>query len=86
MKLHYFSDTDTLAITLSSKPSADTRVLADGVTVDFDEDGNPIALDIDLASKRKVDLSKLDVVDLPVLPKKKLRRPIRERTRALAHA
>ena len=84
MKLHYYSDTDTLAITLSSKHSAETREIADGVTVDFDTEGNLIALDIDLASKRKVDLSKLDIVDLPVVTKKRARQPSRERVPVLA--
>ena len=39
MKLHYYAETDSLYISLSSTPSADSDEVADGVVLDYDEDG-----------------------------------------------
>lgn len=64
MKLHYFSETDTLSIEFREGPSADTVEIAHDVTVDFDSEGRLLALDIDLASG-KVDLTRLDVMAWP---------------------
>ena len=67
MKLHYYAETDSLYIDLNSRPSADSREIADGLVIDFDADGNIVGIDIDHASK-KLDLSKLETEALPVQP------------------
>lgn len=64
MKMHYYKETDSLYIELSGKASADSNEVAPGIVVDFDTEGNIVGIDIDGASK-KVDLSKLEAVDLP---------------------
>jgi len=67
MKLHYYAETDSLYIDLNSRPSADSREIAEGLVVDFDAEGNVVGIDIDHASK-KLDLSKLETEALPVQP------------------
>ena len=65
MKLHYYAETDSLYIDLNSRPSADSREIAEGLVVDFDSEGNIVGIDIDHASK-KLDLSTLATENLPV--------------------
>jgi uncharacterized protein YuzE len=65
MKLHYYSETDSLYIELSSRPSVETREIADGLIADLDAQGAVVGLDIDGAS-RKLDLTTLETVALPV--------------------
>ena len=65
MKLHYYPETDSLYIELKSTPGRETREIAPGVNVDFDEAGTVVGLDIDYAS-RKLDLSTLETVALPL--------------------
>ena len=67
MKLHYYPETDSLYIDLASRPSADSREIAEGLVADFDADGNIVGIDIDNASK-KIDLSKLETEALPLAP------------------
>lgn len=69
MKLHYYPETDSLYIDLNSRPSADSREIADGLVVDFDAEGNIVGIDIDHAS-RKLDLKTLETVALPALATK----------------
>ncbi len=69
MKLHYYPETDSLYIDLNSKPSADSREVADGLVVDFDAEGNVVGIDIDHASE-KLDLKTLETVALPALTTK----------------
>ncbi|CAA9509613.1 MAG: hypothetical protein AVDCRST_MAG31-981 [uncultured Sphingomonas sp.] len=64
MKLHYYPETDSLYIELSSADSAETRALTEQVNVDFDADGGIVGIDIDQASQR-LDLSSLETSDLP---------------------
>jgi len=64
MKLHYYPETDSLYIDLNSKPSADTREIADGLVLDFDAAGNVVGIDIDHASE-KLDLKTLETTSLP---------------------
>jgi uncharacterized protein YuzE len=64
MKLHYYPETDSLYIDLNSRPSADSREIADGLVADFDSEGNVVGIDIDHAS-RKLDLKTLEAVSLP---------------------
>ena len=68
MKLHYYPETDSLYIELNSNPGADTRIVAEGVVADFDEDGNIVGIDIDHASD-KLDLKTLETVSLPLASK-----------------
>lgn len=51
---HQVTDTDSLYIDLSSKPSVDSREISEGVVLDYDADGNLTGIDIDNAS-RKID-------------------------------
>jgi uncharacterized protein YuzE len=64
MKLHYYPDTDSLYIDLNARASSDSKEVAEGVVVDFDEDGNIVGIDIDHASK-KLDLKILETEALP---------------------
>lgn len=64
MKLSYFSDTDTLYIDLSEKPSVESDEIAAGFVVDLDEDGQVSGLEIEGAS-RKVNLTCVDLSQLP---------------------
>ncbi len=66
MKLHYYPETDSLYIELNPNPSADSRIVTEGVVADFDEEGNIVGIDIDHASQ-KLDLKTLDTVALPVV-------------------
>ena len=64
MKLHYYPDTDSLYIDLNAKPSTESKEVAEGVVVDFDEEGNIVGIDIDHAST-KLDLKTLETQALP---------------------
>lgn len=64
MKLHYYPETDSLYIDLNSRPSADSREIADGLVADFDAEGNVVGIDIDHASE-KLDLNTLEAIALP---------------------
>ncbi len=65
MKLHYYQDTDSLYIDLSEKKSVDSKEIANGVVVDFDESGLIVGIDIDKASKI-VNLQKLESDSIPI--------------------
>jgi uncharacterized protein YuzE len=65
MKLSYYPDTDSLYIDLSAKPSAESVEVADGVVLDYDQEGHVVGIDIDKASER-LDLSELVLHKLPV--------------------
>lgn len=43
MKLNYYADTDFLYIDLSSSVSSDSKEIADGLVVDFDDSGLVVA-------------------------------------------
>ena len=64
MKLLYYPDTDSLYIDLNTKPGTDVLVIADGLVVDIDEEGLPVGIDIQHAS-RLLDLSTLETRALP---------------------
>jgi uncharacterized protein YuzE len=64
MKLNYYKDTDSLYIDLSSRPSADSREISEGVVLDYDSDGNITGIDIDNAS-RKIDLREVILSKIP---------------------
>ena len=64
MKFNYYPETDSLYIEFNTKPSSDSKELAEGVVVDFDEQGKIVGIDIDNASKI-IDLQKLETNALP---------------------
>lgn len=64
MKLNYHSETDSLYIDLSEKPSVESREVSEGIVLDYDAAGNLVGIDIDNASK-KVDMQTLILSKLP---------------------
>lgn len=66
MKLHYYPETDSLYIDLTSRPGVDTIEVAEGIVVDIDADGRVVGIDIDHAST--LDLKTLESEGLPVVP------------------
>ncbi len=65
MKFEYFSETDTLYIDLNNLKSVDSKEIANGVLLDFDENGILTGIEIDNA-KKIIDLSKLETKSLPL--------------------
>jgi uncharacterized protein YuzE len=65
MKLNYYPDTDSLYIDMSEKPSVESKVISDGVVLDYGKDGNLVGIDLDNAS-RIVDLKQLVLNRLPM--------------------
>ena len=65
MKIQYFYDTDSLYIHFSSRPSQDSEEVAEGVVIDYDDEGNIVGLDIDNAST-KIELNELILDHLPI--------------------
>ena len=65
MKLHYYEDTDSLYIDLSTRTSADSQEISDGVVVDYDTAGQVVGIDIQHASER-LDLSTIETTHLPL--------------------
>ena len=68
MKLHYYKDTDSLYIDLSATLSAHSQEIADGVAVDFDNQGKLVGIDVQHASER-IDLTELTAIHLPLIGK-----------------
>ena len=66
MKLNYYSDTDSLYIDLSERPSVESREISEGIVLDYDATGSLVGIDIDNASQ-KVDLKKLTLNKLPAI-------------------
>ena len=64
MKLNYHPETDSLYIDLSEKTSVETREISEGVSLDYDANGNLVGIDIDNAS-HKVQLKDLILSKLP---------------------
>jgi uncharacterized protein YuzE len=64
MRINYYAETDSLYIDLSSKPSADSREVAEGIVLDYDADGNLVGIDIDQAST-KLEIKELILSKLP---------------------
>jgi uncharacterized protein YuzE len=65
VRLYYYPETDSLYVELSERASVDSREVAPGVVLDFDNEGRLVGIDIDQAS-RVVDLSRLEANALPV--------------------
>ena len=64
MRLKYYSDTDSLYIELSSRPSADSQEVSDGIVLDYDAEGSIVGIDIDNASA-KIDMNEVTLSKLP---------------------
>lgn len=64
MKLNYYSETDSLYIDLSSRPSTETREISPGINLDYDKNGELVGIDIDNASQ-KLDLKELFLTHIP---------------------
>jgi len=64
MRLKYYRDTDSLYIDLSSKPSAESREISEGVMLEYDAAKNLVGIDIDNAS-RKIDLKEVILSKMP---------------------
>ncbi len=64
MRIEYFPETDSLYIDLAERTGVDTMEIGGGVVVDLDQDGRPVGIDIDQASKH-LDLQTLDVRRIP---------------------
>lgn len=65
MKFQYYPETDSLYIDLAERPGTDSREIAPGIVLDFDEDGRLAGIDIDHASQ-VANLSRLEAESLPV--------------------
>ena len=64
MKLNYYPETDSLYIDLSSKPSAESREISEGIVLDYGSDGRLTGIDIDNAS-HKIDLKEVVLNKIP---------------------
>jgi uncharacterized protein YuzE len=64
MKLKYYSDTDSLYIDLSERPSSESLEVAPGIVLDFDEQNHIVGIDIDNASEI-LNLSELEISSIP---------------------
>ena len=64
MKLHYYPDTDSLYIDFSSKASAESQEIREGIVIDFDKEGNISGVDIQHASS-KLDLTSMEMIAMP---------------------
>lgn len=63
MKIQYFSETDTLAIELTSKPVAATDAVTNELVVDYDSEGKVVAITLDNYSRNveNIDLQAFDI-------------------------
>jgi len=52
MKLNYYSETDSLYIEFSDKPSTESVEISEGVVLDYDAKGDLTGIDIDNATKK----------------------------------
>lgn len=64
MRLSYDPDTDSLYIHLTERPSTDSEEVAEGVVLDFDENGGLVGVDVQHASKH-ADISRLILNKVP---------------------
>jgi len=66
VKLHYYSETDSLYIEFNAAPGVETREVGVGINLDLAADGSLVGIDIDGASA-KLDLSTLESDGLPIV-------------------
>jgi uncharacterized protein YuzE len=61
MKIRYDIETDSITVEFRENAAAEESAeIKDGVIVDFDRDGEPVALEILNAAKRGVEADKVD--------------------------
>ena len=65
MKFHYYKETDSLYIDLSSRTSIDSKEVSEGVVLDYADDGQIVGIDIQQASKI-VDLTSIEADEIPI--------------------
>ena len=65
VKLHYYSETDSLYVEFKAGPGVEPREVSDGLNVDLGVAGDVVGFDIDHASRR-LDLSTLETEALPL--------------------
>ena len=53
MRVFYYPDTDTFYIEFKGAPSVESEELAEGIVVDYDENGEVVGVEIERASERK---------------------------------
>jgi uncharacterized protein YuzE len=58
MKVQYFTDTDTVLVTLNNKPVAETKDLDENTLLDLDSEGNLVSITIEHA-KDRADISNI---------------------------
>ncbi|MFQ4139501.1 DUF2283 domain-containing protein [Nodosilinea sp. PGN35] len=66
MKIQYFSETDTLAIELTTKPVVATDAITDDLILDYDSDGKVVSITLDNYS-RNVETINLQALGVPLL-------------------
>lgn len=76
MKLKYYSNTDSLYIDLRDKRSVDSKEVAEGVVLDFDEEGHIVGIDIEHASLL-LDLTRLEAEFIPLSEQTRRSTPVR---------
>lgn len=64
MRLSYDPQTDSLYIHLTERPSVDSDEVADGVVLDFDEQGGIVGIDVQHASLH-ADITRLMINKMP---------------------
>ena len=66
MKFNYYPETDSLYIDLSPRKNVRSEIVSEGVVLDYDEEGQIVGIDIDIASN-KVDLNDLSFSKVPFM-------------------
>ena len=64
MRISYDPKTDSLYIHLTERPSIESDEVANGIVLDFAEDGALVGIDVQHAS-RQVDISRLLIDNMP---------------------
>ena len=64
MRISYDPKTDSLYIHLTERPSIESDEVANGIVLDFAEDGALVGIDVQHAS-RQVDISRLMIDNMP---------------------
>lgn len=64
MELRYYPETDSLRVSFNSRKVFSSDEIAPGVVVDYDAEGNVVAIDFEEV-KGKVDLSRLLITFAP---------------------
>jgi uncharacterized protein YuzE len=62
---HYYEETASLYIDLLDRPGVEAKEVRPGVVLDFDENGAPVGIDIDHAS-RNANIDRVELQSLPV--------------------